>query len=521
MDAEGRNVQFLTRSSLHRELWPHSCLACLFLQPAPADERSASSAALLTHTFHRRLIPGACCLEAEEALASGSPFASWADKRLAQVSGTSGGGVEAASPARLCWAAGLSVTEEESRNSTMVSANWPVLGILLLPLVLWGSESPQAAAPGTADRAGKHDPRQVPVQSLQSTLLRRLGLQRRPEPKVELVAPQHLLDLYRFYLGEGPSPFGDAELPFLEERGGGRGADTVRMFHHTEDVGPASEAGGGVLYFLFNLTLLPAEEELTALELRLYHPQTESQGLYISVYHAVGPPPVSRNQSRLLARRFLAPSHPKWESFDVSAAVKAATKGQHHQLGLLVEPEPHQASLRVRRSLGEKAWGAQERPLLITYSRDRNRPSLSRGKRQSRSQRGGLSQKGGRRAAKAAAPRSKGKSLKPKAKASARCRRHRLFVDFKEVGWNDWIIAPSGYHAFYCSGECQFPLADHMNSSSHAVVQTMLSSVNARVPKACCIPTDLSPVTMLYLDQQDMVVLKTYQDMVVEGCGCR
>lgn len=94
-------------------------------------------------------------------------------------------------------------------------------------------------------------------------------------------------------------------------------------------------------------------------------------------------------------------------------------------------------------------------------------------------------------------------------------------MDFKEVGWNDWIIAPSGYHAFYCSGECRFPLADHMNSSSHAVVQTMLSSVNARVPKACCVPTDLSPVTMLYLDQHDTVVLKTYQDMVVEGCGCR
>lgn len=114
-------------------------------------------------------------------------------------------------------------------SSTMVSGNLPVLGVLLVPLVLWGSESPQAAALGTADNgAGKHDPRQVPLQSI---LLRRLGLQRRPEPKAELVAPQHLLDLYRFYLGEGPAPFRDAELPFLEERGGG--ADTVRVFHHT------------------------------------------------------------------------------------------------------------------------------------------------------------------------------------------------------------------------------------------------------------------------------------------------
>lgn len=407
-----------------------------------------------------------------------------------------------------------------SCNSTMVSGNLPVLVVLLVPLVLWGSENPQVASPETADRAGKHDLPQVPARSLQSILLRRLGLQKRPEPRPGLVVPQYLLDLYQFYLGKVPSSsFGDAELPFLEERGGR--ANTVRMFHHVEDLAHDSEAAGGALYFQFNLTLLPAEEELTALELRLYHPQAESKGFHIYVYQVMDPPFVSRNKSRLLAHKFLASGQPKWESFDVSGALKKA-KGQKRHLGFLVEMEHHQGSLRVRRSLGMAAaaqW-AHRRPLLVTYSRDWNGQSLSRGKRHSRTQHGGPNLKRGR-TAKAAAPQSKGRSSKPKTKTSMRCRRHRLFVDFKEVGWNDWIIAPSGYHAFYCSGECRFPLADHMNSSSHAVVQTMLSSVNARVPKACCVPTDLSPVTMLYLDQHDTVVLKTYQDMVVEGCGCR
>lgn len=94
-------------------------------------------------------------------------------------------------------------------------------------------------------------------------------------------------------------------------------------------------------------------------------------------------------------------------------------------------------------------------------------------------------------------------------------------MDFRDTGWDDWIVALSGYHAFYCHGECRFPLAAHMNSSSHAMVQTLLSSVNASVPWTCCVPTMLSPVALLYLGQHDVVVLKTYEDMVVDGCGCR
>lgn len=297
---------------------------------------------------------------------------------------------------------------------------------------------------------------------------------------------------------------------------------------HLETSDPASEAVGSSFYFLFNLTLLPADEEVTALELRLYHSEKGNREFHINIYHAMDPPPVPGKKSRLLARKFLALSHPKWESFDVTGAFTKA-KGQKAHLGFLVEVEPPNSShalrhrrvpLRARRSPGEEEtrW-ALERPLLVTYSHDQRGQPLSRGKRHRRSQLGRLPQKGGRKTTRVPASRSKPKNLKPK--ANRKCRRHRLFVDFKAVGWNDWIVAPRGYHAFYCSGECRFPLADHMNSSSHAVVQTMLNSVNAKVPKPCCVPTDLSPIAMLYLDQHDMVVLKTYQDMVVEGCGCR
>lgn len=39
----------------------------------------------------------------------------------------------------------------------------------------------------------------------------------------------------------------------------------------------------------------------------------------------------------------------------------------------------------------------------------------------------------------------------------------------------DWIIAPEGYAANYCDGECSFPLNAHMNATNHAIVQTLVT----------------------------------------------
>lgn len=102
------------------------------------------------------------------------------------------------------------------------------------------------------------------------------------------------------------------------------------------------------------------------------------------------------------------------------------------------------------------------------------------------------------------------------------CQRHQLYVDFQDVGWSDWIVAPAGFQAYTCQGECTFPLAQHLNSTNHAIVQTILHTADPkRLPRACCVATELSPISMLYVDEHDTVVLKNYPDMVVEGCGCR
>ncbi|KAM3862351.1 protein DVR-1-like [Diretmus argenteus] len=102
------------------------------------------------------------------------------------------------------------------------------------------------------------------------------------------------------------------------------------------------------------------------------------------------------------------------------------------------------------------------------------------------------------------------------------CKPRRLYIDFKDVGWQDWIIAPQGYMANYCHGECPFPLSESLNGTNHAILQTLVHSLDPHgTPQPCCVPIRLSPISMLYYDNNDNVVLRHYQDMVVDECGCR
>ncbi|KAK3598263.1 hypothetical protein CHS0354_034244 [Potamilus streckersoni] len=100
------------------------------------------------------------------------------------------------------------------------------------------------------------------------------------------------------------------------------------------------------------------------------------------------------------------------------------------------------------------------------------------------------------------------------------CQRNELYVDFKSLGWKSWIIAPDGYNAFYCSGECSFPLTEHMNATLHAIVQSIVHGIKPEIPNPCCAPTKLSNNQLLYKDNQGNVVYKIYKGMVVDMCGC-
>uniref|UniRef100_A0A3B5MFW9 Growth differentiation factor 5 n=1 Tax=Xiphophorus couchianus TaxID=32473 RepID=A0A3B5MFW9_9TELE len=123
-----------------------------------------------------------------------------------------------------------------------------------------------------------------------------------------------------------------------------------------------------------------------------------------------------------------------------------------------------------------------------------------------------------RRMRRAPPPRGAKKPLRSR----PRCHRRRLHVNFKDMGWDDWIIAPLEYDAYHCDGACDFPIRSHLEPTNHAIIQTLINSMEPdTTPPTCCVPTRLSSISILYIDSANNVVYKQYEEMVVESCGCR
>ncbi len=286
---------------------------------------------------------------------------------------------------------------------------------------------------------------------------------------------------------------------------------------------PATEnSDSNIGHFYFNVSNIPSEEVLTAAQLRIYrhnnHTETDFQSWEqfhskkhrIDIYEILRPGSARREAiTRLLDTKTVDPKDSSWESLDVKPAILKWRQTPHLNFGLQVHflTESERPSklqhVRLRRSthMDDQQW-TKEQPMLVTYSDD-GKTSKLRTKRGSNRHR----------------KRSRSHFKK---RRKNECKRHELYVDFSDVGWDDWIVAPPGYQAYYCQGECIFPLPEYINATNHAIVQTLVHSVDpTAVPRPCCVPTELSPISMLYLDEYEKVVLKNYQDMVVLGCGCR
>ncbi|KAG7259073.1 hypothetical protein CRUP_035985 [Coryphaenoides rupestris] len=105
------------------------------------------------------------------------------------------------------------------------------------------------------------------------------------------------------------------------------------------------------------------------------------------------------------------------------------------------------------------------------------------------------------------------------------CCKRQFYVNFKDIGWNDWIIAPQGYHANYCEGECPTHVAS-ITGSSLSFHSTVINQYRMRgyspfqTMRSCCVPTRLRPMSMLYYNDEQKIVKKDIQNMIVEECGC-
>lgn len=103
------------------------------------------------------------------------------------------------------------------------------------------------------------------------------------------------------------------------------------------------------------------------------------------------------------------------------------------------------------------------------------------------------------------------------------CARHELHVNFRDIGLSSSIIAPAGYSAYQCKGVCEPPLRQEQLPTNHATIQAIVHKMGLvkGVERPCCVPTKLLNTSILFYDDNENVVLKMYEDMVADRCGCR
>ncbi|XP_071623939.1 bone morphogenetic protein 8B-like [Heliangelus exortis] len=378
---------------------------------------------------------------------------------------------------------------------------------------------------------------------VQREILAVLGLPGRPRPRnppaaraPSAAAPLFMLDLYHAVAGEEEAEDAEEEaavsrpvLTGLSTQSPPPGsvvshADTVvslvNMVEQDRDIFSPKPYWKE---FRFDLTQVPTGESVTAAEFRIYKARGVTRNpnttLHLSIYEIAAEHSNRESDLFLLDVQDLRAGTEGWLVFDVTAASNHWLVDRKYNLGLrlYVETEdglsvdPGSAGLLGRRGPRSK------QPFMVTFFRAS--PSPVRVPRAAKPPR----RRQPKKTNDLPHPNKLPGIFDDVHAADGRqvCRRHELYVSFQDLGWLDWVIAPQGYSAYYCEGECAFPLDSCMNATNHAILQSLVHLMKPEaVPKACCAPTKLSATSVLYYDSNNNVILKKHRNMVVKSCGC-
>ncbi|XP_068405030.1 growth/differentiation factor 2 [Eschrichtius robustus] len=422
----------------------------------------------------------------------------------------------------------------------------PVLSLLACsaqgkPLEIRGRGSAGADAhrllggPGGEREGGTFDLRMF-LENMKVDFLRSLNLSGVPsQDKTRAEPPQYMIDLYNRYTTDKTStPASNIVRSFSVE-------DAVSIAA-TEDF-PFQKH-----ILLFNISI-PRHEQITRAELRLYlscqshvdssHELKGNMVIY-DVLDGANAWDASGGTKTFLVSQDIRDEG--WENFEVSSAVKRwiradPTKSKNK---LEVTVESHRKGCdKLDISVPPSS---KNLPFFVVFSNDR-----SNGTKETRLElremigheqesvlkklfKSGLMEAGEKKDEEEeedvqshVAMSSSSARRKRSAGANNHCQKTSLRVNFEDIGWDSWIIAPKEYDAFECKGGCFFPLADDVTPTKHAIVQTLVHlKFPMKVGKACCVPTKLSPISILYKDDMGVPTLKYhYEGMSVAECGCR
>ncbi|XP_076876706.1 bone morphogenetic protein 10 [Brachyhypopomus gauderio] len=391
------------------------------------------------------------------------------------------------------------------------------------------------------------------------------GLQTRPRTHAE--PPEYMLELYNQYGNQ-----------YANDRTNMPAANIARSFKN-EDSSPPSVTSRGVRThpLMFNVSV-PDREHIVAAEIRLYllvhrdphhHNGVDWKMTIFEILGEDGSPPWQRSEgvegesgeNNLVGMQELVGRHghsreSRWEVFDVTDVVRRWRKSKttSHWLQLHVEnvnsaatesqlPDEEEQSGLILTSLDiDRNPKGKHEPVLIVFSdkesdnrRENHKDMPGRviaGGNIGLQNINGLeeveSEDGEKQQNEHLLMQTRSNILydnAPRTRRNAKedhCKRTSLYVDFKDIGWDSWILAPAGFEAYMCHGSCSYPLTSQHKPTQHAIIQTL---VNLKSPKkvsqACCVPTKLDPISLLYENENGHVIFQQrYEGMVVAECGC-
>uniref|UniRef100_A0A3Q0T0I6 Bone morphogenetic protein 5 n=1 Tax=Amphilophus citrinellus TaxID=61819 RepID=A0A3Q0T0I6_AMPCI len=398
-------------------------------------------------------------------------------------------------------------------NRAVLGLAWSCLSFLLC--VHCGLSDNHVHSSFIYRRLRNHERREI-----QREILSILGLPHRPRPfspgKQASSAPLFMLDLYN--QSHSPALTTAHDTNFLND------ADMVMSFVNlVEKDKDFSHQRRHYKEFRFDLTQIPDGEAVTAAEFRIYkdrsHARYDNTTLKVSIYQVIKEYQNKDAETFLLDSKKVQASDGGWLVFDITATSNHWVMNPQQNLGLQLCVETVDG-----RSINIKSAGIigrngpqSKQPFLVAFFKASGvllrsvRAAGGKKKNHNRNKSNNQQQS-------SKAPKTGDYNTSEQKQA---CKKHELYVSFRDLGWQDWIIAPEGYAAFYCDGECSFPLNAHMNATNHAIVQTLVHLMFPdNVPKPCCAPTKLNAISVLYFDDSSNVILKKYRNMVVRSCGC-
>lgn len=105
--------------------------------------------------------------------------------------------------------------------------------------------------------------------------------------------------------------------------------------------------------------------------------------------------------------------------------------------------------------------------------------------------------------------------------ARNQCCKQRFYVSFRALGWDDWIIAPHGYFANYCRGDCGTNRTPDtfLTYYSHVLDEYRRLDRLAGL-RPCCAPLKFSSMSLIYFGPDSNIIKRDLPKMVVDECGC-